>query len=352
MKEGFSVKTLSVLNDRQLSSLYQKMVTETNVVINDPDQLKDVKKDIDPDKDSIEIKGEDQQEKEQEMSEIFKKKKKKSNPDAKIIGGGQPPRNTPDAQKRGLEVEKKKKEETKEGWDTKNVTQKHKMVKSSFNKFKAAQTAKYTDHWMSDEDRKKEREAKKKANDKVYESNIGKFHKPVFKNEKELAEKLGCTCGKCDICKNKDKTKKKGTGLSENNFLSLAKKKDIMEMIRIKLGEQVAAPTTAPTKPQTRPETKPHTAPIKPKTPFRPQPGSNPKPKAGVEGLPDFMTFDKIFGKHKEFQDSADPAIAPTKPTTKPTTRPDIKPSKPKTPFRPQPGSNPKPKAGIRNEKK
>lgn len=353
LQEGFRKETLSVLNDKQLQTLYRKMVSETNIVIHDPQKVKDVKQQIDPEKDSIEVR-----ETEQEMEEGLLKKRKKSS--SKIVGGGQPPMNTPDAQKRGLEVEKKLKDaegkkETKEGWESKIVAKTHKKVNSAHGRLKAAQT-KMDDKWIKVNreekeqkrivDRKKRKEEREKKKE-VKESNIGKFHKPVFKNEEELAEKVGCNCGKCDIC-NKDKSKKKPTGLSEENFLSLAKKGDIMQMIQEKLVEN--APTTAPTKPKTapgQPTTKPT---IKPKTPFRPAPGPNTAPKAELKNmLPDFLRYNSIFGKR--FGNG--PAIAPSKPKTapgQPTTKPGER-QKPKTPFRPAPGPNTAPKAEKVNPK-
>lgn len=61
------------------------------------------------------------------------------------------------------------------------------------------------------------------------------------------------------------------------------------------------------------------------------------EPPVETETLPDFLTYDEITG--------AQPA--PAEPTTKPTTRPgqpDQKP-RPRTPYQPGPGINPRPKA-------
>ena len=61
-----------------------------------------------------------------------------------------------------------------------------------------------------------------------------------------------------------------------------------------------------------------------------------PNVKTGHNGLPEFMTYD---------------AIKSSAPTTKPApTKPKVDPgTKPKTPYEPGPGKNPKPKAGLRN---
>ena len=132
--------------------------------------------------------------------------------------------------------------------------------------------------------------------------------------------------------------------LAETKYHSFTSKNEIMELISIKLNESEIhefgsnvktghnglpefmtydaitsaqpAPTIAP------PKTKPGTTPKK--TPFRPGPRVNPKPKA--------MATEQEIGEQKEA-----PTIAP--PKTKPGTTPK------KTPFRPGPRVNPKPKA-------
>jgi hypothetical protein len=423
LKEGFSDKTLSILNDKQLYTLYKKMVTETKVVIDDPDQLKDIKKDLDPKADSIEVKSPDQQKVELKKAEMGEQN---ANPGGDVLSAmkqkadaifvstyGEQDLDTgvytvtmypttknvlvtlqgklandsrnanfwkalmQAATSLGLKTYRMKsgymfgvglQGMMNEGWESKEVAKQHKKVNSSNKKFRAAQTRiddKYRTMDYNDKvdqrkkdkaKRKEEREAKKKP---VAESNIGKFHKPVFKNEKELKEKTEkkvlCDCGKCDICKNKEKSKKSGAknmaiGLSEKNFVSLAKKGEIMEMIKKKLVE-ASDPTIAPTKPKTQPTTKPTEKP-KPKTPFRPNPGPNTHPKAGGEGLPAFMSFDAIFAKNKKAQ--AGTTTAPAQPTTKPGTQPLTKPTErpnPKTPFRPSPGPNTHPKAEMNSNK-
>jgi hypothetical protein len=92
------------------------------------------------------------------------------------------------------------------------------------------------------------------------------------------------------------------SALAEENFHSFTSKNEIMELINFKLNES---------------ETHEF--------------GEN--VKTGHNGLPEFMTYDAI-------SDNG-PKIAPSKPKVDPGT----KPSKPRTPFQPGPGVNPKPKA-------
>jgi hypothetical protein len=92
------------------------------------------------------------------------------------------------------------------------------------------------------------------------------------------------------------------SALAEENFHSFTSKNEIMELINFKLNES---------------ETHEF--------------GEN--VKTGHNGLPEFMTYDAISDN--------DPKIAPSKPKVDPGT----KPSKPRTPFQPGPGVNPKPKA-------
>jgi hypothetical protein len=133
------------------------------------------------------------------------------------------------------------------------------------------------------------------------------------------------------------------SNLAETNYHSFTSKNEIMELISMKLNESevhkfgpnvktghnglpefmsydaISSSQTAPT--IAPPKTKPGTTPKK--TPFRPGPAINPKPKAGIGA--DLS------------EAGASPTIAP--PKTKPGTTPK------KTPFRPGPAVNPKPKA-------
>jgi type IV secretory pathway VirB10-like protein len=99
------------------------------------------------------------------------------------------------------------------------------------------------------------------------------------------------------------KIKKWVNTLAEENFHSFTSKNEIMEMIQFKLGEQEV--------------------------------GS--KVKKGHNGIPEFMSYDVISSTETI---DAEPTTkpAPVKPKTNPGT-------KPKTPYQPGPGKNPKPKA-------
>ena len=69
---------------------------------------------------------------------------------------------------------------------------------------------------------------------------------------------------------------------------------------------------------------------------------SNPMPrkaKIGHNGVPEFMTYDSIVGN----QPSTAPS--PSQPKVLPGAPPKEKPNKPKNPYQPGPGTNPKPKA-------
>jgi hypothetical protein len=156
-----------------------------------------------------------------------------------------------------------------------------------------------------------------------------------IKNIKKCKD-CGCTkseckckkCDKCDCTKSECKCKKEDVkeiknwvkGLVENKeFHSFTSKNEIMELIQSKLNES---------------ETMTHQF--------------GPKVKKGHNGIPEFMSYDAIV--------SAEPKTAPSKPapSTKPGTRPTPtrREDPRKTPFQPGPGTNPKPKAKIAEEKK
>lgn len=101
----------------------------------------------------------------------------------------------------------------------------------------------------------------------------------------------------------KEKIKEWVSTVTNKNFHSFTSKNEIMEMIQFKLQEQEV--------------------------------GS--KVKKGHNGIPEFMSYDVISNTETiDAQPTTKPA--PTKPTTKPTI-------KPRTPYQPGPGKNPKPKA-------
>jgi hypothetical protein len=64
------------------------------------------------------------------------------------------------------------------------------------------------------------------------------------------------------------------------------------------------------------------------------------KAKIGHNGIPEFMTYDSIMGSTKEKET---PTETPVREKPTPTERP-----KPKTPYDPGPGTDTKPKAGIK----
>ena len=143
---------------------------------------------------------------------------------------------------------------------------------------------------------------------------------PQLKNVKKCDEcgkvESKCKCKKVDVKEIKNWVK----GLVENKeFHSFTSKNEIMELIQTKLTES---------------ETMTHEF--------------GPKVKKGHNGIPEFMTYDAIT--------SAEPKTAPSKPapSTKPGTRPTPtrREDPRKTPFQPGPGTNPKPKAKIAEEKK
>jgi hypothetical protein len=95
--------------------------------------------------------------------------------------------------------------------------------------------------------------------------------------------------------------------LAESKFTKFTSKKDIMSIINEKV-----------------------------MTTSNPMPG---KAKIGHNGVPEFMTYDSIVGN----QPSTAPS--PNQPEVLPDAPPREKPNKPKTPYEPGPGTNPKPKA-------
>ncbi len=91
--------------------------------------------------------------------------------------------------------------------------------------------------------------------------------------------------------------------IAESNFHSFTSKNEIMELIKIKINEVEVGPNV----------------------------------KKGHNGIPEFMSYDAI--SNKDVKEAA--------PTTKPApTKPKVEPgTKPKTPYQPGPGKDPKPKA-------
>lgn len=69
------------------------------------------------------------------------------------------------------------------------------------------------------------------------------------------------------------------------------------------------------------------------------------KAKIGHNGVPEFMTYDSIVGNNPST------APSPSQPEVSPDAPPREKPNKPKTPYQPGPGTNPKPKALAEKKK-
>jgi hypothetical protein len=127
-----------------------------------------------------------------------------------------------------------------------------------------------------------------------------------------------CKCDHSHLDENR-KIKNWVKGLVENKeFHSFTSKNEIMELIQTKLNESDTMVQHGP------------------------------KVKKGHNGIPEFMSYDAIV--------SAEPKTAPSKPapSTKPGTRPTPtrREDPRKTPFQPGPGTNPKPKAKMAEEKK
>jgi hypothetical protein len=95
--------------------------------------------------------------------------------------------------------------------------------------------------------------------------------------------------------------------LAESKFTKFTSKKDIMGIINEKVMET--------SKPMPR------------------------KAKIGHNGVPEFMTYDSIVGNNPST------APSPSQPEVSPDAPPREKPNKPKTPYQPGPGTNPKPKS-------
>lgn len=104
-----------------------------------------------------------------------------------------------------------------------------------------------------------------------------------------------------NIKRENDETKKWLNSLAETNFHSFTSKNEIMELINIKLNEVEVGPNV----------------------------------KKGHNDIPEFMTYNAITKSEVKEDDVK----------TKPKVKPGTKPSKPKTPYQPGPGKNPKPKA-------
>lgn len=124
------------------------------------------------------------------------------------------------------------------------------------------------------------------------------IHKKKFSNPKFKDTKV-------DINEKKESVEVKNwvKKLSESNYHSFTSKNEIMELIQSKMTQHEVGPNV----------------------------------KKGHNGVPEFMSYDSI-AKSEVKEGGTKTKPAPTKPKTSPGT-------KPKTPYQPGPGKNPKPKA-------
>jgi hypothetical protein len=185
---------------------------------------------------------------------------------------------------------------------------------------------KMTDQGLNVELREKELKGGQK---KIDANKNGKIDAEDFKLLKKRKSTDKCPdCGKdekdckCDHT-HMDESKKEVKNWVKNlvetkQFHSFTSKNEIMELIQTKLNESDTMVQHGP------------------------------KVKKGHNGIPEFMSYDAIA--------SAEPKTAPSKPapSTKPGTRPTPtrREDPRKTPFQPGPGTNPKPKAKMAEEKK
>ena len=386
IKEGFSEKTLVKFNDSQLKQLASRILSEEDVMISKKDpqfqqkvdaskkenktietyeELKGNQKKLDKNKNgkidsddfailNKEKKGEVKENDYCDKCDCVKSKCKCKKEDvneadmgltikgskssSSTVFGGAPKKST--SPKKKSTSKKKEVDETEEGEVDESL---HGiMIGATKEKLKKdlgrdpedheveKELGKFVDSW------KKDNEPKEKKGKNPY--NPGKPPSPDFngynkrkeKKEGEVEENKSKKCDDCGKeiknCKcdhsHMDESKQVKNwikNLVENReFHSFTSKNEIMELIQTKLNESDTMVQHGP------------------------------KVKKGHNGIPEFMSYDAIV--------SAEPKTAPSKPapTTKPGTRPTPtrREDPRKTPFQPGPGTNPKPKAKIAEEKK
>jgi hypothetical protein len=388
LKEGFSEKTLVNFSDNQLKQLASRILSEEDLMVSKKDpqyqqKVADAKKQnktieayeelkgnqkvldkndngkIDSDDFAIlnkEKKGESKEDvNEVDMGLTIKGSKSSS---SSVFGGV--PKKSSSPKKKTTPKEKEVDETTKEGEVDESLhgimigATKEKLKKDLGRDPKdhevEKELEKFVDGWKKD-NKYKERMKKnaynpekppspdfngynKRKEKKEGEVEEGDYHNersekalekskedfPQLKNIKKCDEcrkvESKCKCKKVDVKEIKNWVK----GLVENKeFHSFTSKNEIMELIQTKLNESDTMIQHGP------------------------------KVKKGHNGVPEFMTYDAIT--------DAEPKTAPSKPApqTKPGTRPTPtrREDPRKTPFKqPGPGTNPKPKAKIAEEKK
>ena len=382
IKEGFSEKTLVRFSDKQLSDLHERIVIDADKLktdqklkdlANDPnteveveEELKGKQKNIDKnhngeiDAEDFEIlnkekKGEAKEDvNESDMGLTVKGSKSSSS----SVFGGVPKKSS--SPKKKTTPKKKEEGETEEGEVDESLNGlmlgviKDKLSKDLGREPEDHEIDKahedFVNSWKKDNESKEKKKKgfvvskppspdfngyNKRKEKKEGEVEEGDYHNersekalekskedfPQLKNVKKCKEcekvESKCKCKKEDVKEIKNWVK----GLVENKeFHSFTSKNEIMELIQTKLTES---------------ETMTHQF--------------GPKVKKGHNGIPEFMSYDAIV--------DAEPKTAPSKPApqTKPGTRPTPtrREDPRKTPFKqPGPGTNPKPKAKMAEEKK
>jgi hypothetical protein len=293
MKEGFSEKTLVNFTDKQLNNLSERMLGEEDMMISKKDPQYQQKVDIAKKQNKTieayeELKG--------NQSKIDKNKNGKIDADDFSILNkekkGKNPYNPGKPPSPDFNGYNKRKEKKKEDVDE--------MLRF------------YDDDGNPIKNKKGEQDAVS-TKDKNFKKKTKS--KKCSDCDKDIKD---CKCDHSHMDESKQ-VKNWIKGLVENKeFHSFTSKNEIMELIQTKLNESDTMVQHGP------------------------------KVKKGHNGIPEFMSYDAIA--------SAEPKTAPSKPapSTKPGTRPTPtrREDPRKTPFQPGPGTNPKPKAKMAEEKK
>jgi len=395
LKEGFSEKTLVNFTDKQLNDLSERIVTTTQAMASNPDiqklasdpnktvevreTLKGKQKNIDKNKngkidaDDFAILNKEKKGEVKETEDCCSKCGKKtckcenvnevdmgltikgSKSSSSSVFGGSPKKSS--SSKKKSTPKKKEEGETEEGEVDESLNGlmlgviKDKLSKDLGREPEDHEIDKahedFVNSWKKDNESKEKKKkgfvvskppspdfnGYNKRKEKKEEEKEGDYHNersekalekskedfPQLKNVKKCDEcgkvESKCKCKKVDVKEIKNWVK----GLVENKeFHSFTSKNEIMELIQTKLTESDTMIQHGP------------------------------KVKKGHNGIPEFMSYDAIV--------SAEPKTAPSKPapSTKPGTRPTPtrREDPRKTPFQPGPGTNPKPKAKMAEEKK
>jgi hypothetical protein len=392
LKEGFSEKTLVNFTDKQLNDLSERIVTTTQAMASNPDiqklandpnktvEVKEILKGkqnkIDKNKngkidaDDFAILNKEKKGEVKETEDCCSKCGEKtckcesvnevdmgltikgSKSSSSTVFGGTPKKKSTPKKKEVDETEEEEVDESLHGimiGATKEKLKKD-LGRDPEDHEVEKELGKFVDSWKKDNESKEKKgknpynpgkppspdfngynKRKEKKESEVEEGDYhnGRSEKALEKSKEDFPQlKNVKKCGECGKVESKCKCKKVDVkevknwvkGLVENKeFHSFTSKNEIMELIQSKLNES---------------ETMTHQF--------------GPKVKKGHNGIPEFMSYDAIA--------SAEPKTAPSKPapSTKPGTRPTPtrREDPRKTPFQPGPGTNPKPKAKMAEEKK